>query len=122
MSKPLCYLAGPYTNPDPVENTHHAFKVGTEMVERGLVTPFIPHASLLWHMVTPKPYQFWLDYDIEVLAKCDALLRLPGVSAGADKEVAFALDNGIPVFYDWVSLHEWAGTFVDEKELAWQPF
>lgn len=120
-TKPLVYLAGPYTQPDCVENTHDALKIGTWLVEDGLVTPFIPHVSLLWHMVTPRPYDFWLDYDIEVLAKCDALLRLPGESAGADKEVAFALDCGIPVFYSKTDLREWAKG-QEERKLQWQPF
>jgi hypothetical protein len=31
--------------------------------------------------------------------KCDALLRLPGESIGADIEVAFARQIGQPVFY-----------------------
>jgi hypothetical protein len=30
----------------------------------------------------------------------DAVLRLPGTSPGADREVALALSLGIPVYYD----------------------
>lgn len=30
MRKPLVYVAGPYTNPDPVENTHTAIQVGAD--------------------------------------------------------------------------------------------
>lgn len=34
-----------------------------------------------------------------LLARCDAVLRLPGASAGADNDVRIAGERGIPVFY-----------------------
>jgi hypothetical protein len=33
-----------------------------------------------------------------LLAHCDAVLRLPGVSTGADQDVAIALERGLPVY------------------------
>ncbi|MBO1336463.1 DUF4406 domain-containing protein [Streptomyces sp. VRA16 Mangrove soil] len=35
-----------------------------------------------------------------LLARCDAVLRLPGASAGADADVATALRRGLPVYHD----------------------
>jgi hypothetical protein len=35
-----------------------------------------------------------------LLQHCDAVLRLPGDSAGADQDVAIARDRGLPVYYD----------------------
>lgn len=35
-----------------------------------------------------------------LLAHCDAVLRLPGASAGADEDVATARRRGIPVYHD----------------------
>jgi hypothetical protein len=35
---------------------------------------------------------------------CDAILRLPGESAGADEEVKLAKELGKPVFYSIVDL------------------
>lgn len=107
--KPMVYLAGPYTNPDPVMNTHDTLRLGMELYETGLITPYVPHVSLLWHMVTPRPYQLWLDYDIELLERCDALLRIPGESFGADDEVRFAEDvMNIPIFWTTEDLIVWA--------------
>ncbi|MEL4319404.1 DUF4406 domain-containing protein [Leifsonia sp. YIM 134122] len=34
-----------------------------------------------------------------LLQHCDAVLRLPGASAGADQDVAIARDRGLPVFH-----------------------
>jgi hypothetical protein len=35
-----------------------------------------------------------------LLHHCDAVLRLPGVSVGADQDVKVARERGLPVFYD----------------------
>ncbi|MFE0674555.1 DUF4406 domain-containing protein [Streptomyces sp. NPDC058867] len=35
-----------------------------------------------------------------LLAHCDAVLRLPGASTGADQDVATARRRGLPVYYD----------------------
>lgn len=34
-----------------------------------------------------------------VLERCDAVLRLPGESPGADREVHYAISLGKPVYY-----------------------
>jgi hypothetical protein len=35
-----------------------------------------------------------------LLEHCDAVLRLPGTSTGADQDVAIARQRGLPVYYD----------------------
>jgi len=35
-----------------------------------------------------------------LLHHCDAVLRLPGASTGADQDVAIARERGLPVYYD----------------------
>jgi hypothetical protein len=42
----------------------------------------------------------WLAADKEIVSRCDAVLRLPGESTGADIETAHATACGIPVFHD----------------------
>jgi len=107
--KPLVYIAAPYSTPDPVQNTHRTVRCATELLRDGRVTPFVPHLSLLWHAITPLPDDVWLAYDLEILCRCDAVLRLPGPSNGADGEVAAARRLGIPVFEDVQALLTWAG-------------
>ena len=34
-----------------------------------------------------------------LIERCDAILRLPGESSGADNDVRFAHERGIPVYY-----------------------
>jgi hypothetical protein len=98
--RPWIYVAGPYTHPDPVENTHRAIRVGDHLESLGFV-PIIPHLSLLWHMVVPHPDpQFWYDITAEWLKRCDLVYRLKGASKGGDEEVALAMKLGILVLYE----------------------
>lgn len=106
--RPLVYVAGPYVRPDCVENTHKAIKVGHELQESGLVTTHVPHVTLLSHIVVPLPEDHWYAYDIALLARCDALYRMAGASTGADREVEYAIEHGIPVFALAGELFNWA--------------
>jgi len=108
VNRPMVYVAAPYTRPDPVLNTHQLIGEVDAIVDEGVVTPIAPHLTLLWHLVKPRPLDFWYAYDLATLARCDAVLRLPGESTGADREVEFAKSRSIPVFYDKPSLYEWA--------------
>jgi hypothetical protein len=78
-------------------NTYRAIQAADELAEMGFV-PFVPHLAHLWHTVSPHPYEFWLAYDLHWLRLCHAVLRLPGESDGADREVAEAVRLGIRVF------------------------
>jgi hypothetical protein len=93
------YIAAPYTKPDPAVNTRSAILVAEQLRDKGFI-PFVPHLTHLWHLISPHEIDYWYEYDIEWLKKCDALLRLPGESKGADNEVKVAQELGIPVFYD----------------------
>ena len=51
-------------------------------------------------MQKERDWTIWMAIDLELLSKCDALIRLPGDSKGADIEVDYAMANGIPVYAD----------------------
>jgi len=106
--KPLVYLAGPYSWPDPVANTHNTIRLATRLYETGLVVPMVPHLTLLWQLIAPRPIDYWYDYDNEILQRCDAVLVLPGPSSGAEKESARAHELGLPVFESEEALTSWA--------------
>lgn len=107
VKRPLVYIAGPYAHPDPVENTHKAIHFADDLQAEGVVTVCIPHLSMLWHALVPHDPDYWYAYDLALLARCDALLRMPGESSGADNEIAFAESLGIPVFYAREDLYAW---------------
>lgn len=98
--KPLVYVAGPYSQPDPVLNTHRAVRVGMRIFDTGLAGVIIPHLSLAAHLIAPRPIGYWYDFDLLQLEHCDFLYRMVGSSTGADMEVQTATRLGIPVIYE----------------------
>lgn len=107
--RPMVYVAGPYTSPDPVENTHIAVLVGEELQNSGLVVCHVPHLSLLTHIISPHTdIEYWYEYDMSHLVRSDALYRIPGKSTGADAEVAFAINHDIPTFFTITDVICWA--------------
>lgn len=104
----LVYIAGPYSKPDPCENTHRAIEIANSIWNLPGLVPVVPHLTHFWHTMTPKPYREWLAYDLQIMRRCDVVLRIPGDSAGADDEVADAERHGIPVVYSPAELRLWA--------------
>lgn len=106
------YISGPYTEPDPVENTKRALETADVFLHAGLI-PYVPHLSMFWHFQSPKAWDIWLDYDLSWIESCDVLFRMQGKSKGADLEVQRAKELGMPVFTSYVKLIKW----VDEKTM-----
>lgn len=97
------YVSGPYTAPDPVENTHKAILAADELMDNGFI-PYVPHLTMTWHLVKPRPYEDWMTIDLAFVEVCDAVLRIPGASSGGDREVTYAQSLGIPVYHSIVEL------------------
>lgn len=75
-----------------------AIDAGRDLLLAGFA-PFVPH---VWAAI--RNADDWIDYDQWIthgfawLDVCHVVLRLPGESPGADREVARAHARGIPVF------------------------
>jgi hypothetical protein len=93
----LVYVAGPITLGDQAKNVEKALQLAIYLRKLGFV-PIVPHLFHLADAIAPPSREFWLSWDFELIKRCDALVRLPGESAGADEEVALAKSLGIPVF------------------------
>lgn len=91
------YVSGPYTLGDRTENVRNAMMAGKQLMSRGH-HPYIPHLSFFFDLMWPHEWDRWMELDLAFLKTCDALIRLPGESKGADREVEFAHDNIIVVF------------------------
>lgn len=101
------YIAGPDSQGDVALNVRAAIEAADAVAARHHC-PYVPHLTHLWHLISPKPYEWWLEYDTLWLLQCDALFRLPGDSNGADQEVKLAELAGIPVAYDLDTLDQLA--------------
>lgn len=98
----LVFISGPYSG-DEEANTRRAIAAG-ELVARMGLYPVIPHLSHYWHAIYPRAYDWWIEYDLVLLSRCDAYLRLPGPSNGADIEERAARARGLPVFTSLAAL------------------
>jgi len=94
----VVYIASQYTIGDQAVNVRRQMDAADELMNLGLV-PIAPLLSHFQHLVHPRPYQDWLKFDLELVLRSDAVLRLPGESKGADGEVGHANNYNIPVFY-----------------------
>lgn len=99
-------MAGPISQGNPVANCQRAIAMGFELMDLGYA-PYVPHYS---YFADPDSlqgkgrYKQWIDLDLSWISTCHALLRLPGPSKGADREVAWAKKIGVPVFHDLFTL------------------
>lgn len=104
--KAKIYIAGPYSKGNPESNVHNAIEIANTLADMGFA-PFVPHFTHYWHIKFPRPYEFWLDLDNQFLPYCDAVLRIPGESSGADKEVEYAKKLSKPVFSSLTELEKY---------------
>ena len=113
MAEPLLILiAGPYrsgTGDDPALMAHNLarleeaawplFRAGhLPMIGEWVALPVLRSAG------APDPLgalagQVMYPTASRLLAHCDAVLRLPGASTGADQDVAIARERGLPVYW-----------------------
>ncbi len=92
------YVAGLIALGNQLEHFRNAIDAADKLLIAGH-TPFVPHLDYWWHVIHPHTPEEWLKWDFEWLKLCEALVRLPGESKGADHEVRVANHYGIPVYY-----------------------
>jgi hypothetical protein len=108
------YIAGPLTLGDTTVNIRNAMLAGNAVRRMGAY-PYVPHYNAIRHFLEPCAPEWWIEEDLAWLSLCDALLRLPGASVGADREVAEAERLRKPVFHSLDALREWLQTQVCEE-------
>ena len=96
-SRPMVYVAGPFQLPEPIANTRRAIDIGEELEMSGRFTACIPHLNLLWDFAHTHSAEFWYDFDLAYLARCDALLRISGESRGAGR--VFVVRHSTAVYH-----------------------
>jgi len=97
-ARKLVYIAGPLFGSGRSSNNIRRALAVAQMVRAADATPLIPHLSHFWDTVFPHEAVYWLSLDREMLARCQALVLLPGESPGARCERVWAGQLEIPVF------------------------
>lgn len=98
--KSKIYIAGPLTKGNQLDNVSNAINIYNQLIDLGYY-PFCPHFSYFANIVDSKPYETWIEQDLIWLKECEAVYRIEGESEGADGEVLFAQQRGIPVYNDF---------------------
>lgn len=109
----LILIAGPYrsgTNDDPdliQKNLDNLEAMALPIFKKGHVPMIGEWVALpLMNLAGSKNPgdDAWneIQYPVahRLLEKCDALLRIPGESKGADQDVAIAKERGLKIYYD----------------------
>ena len=98
MNRKKIYIASPYTIGDIAVNVKRQIDAANELIALGYA-PYTPLLSHFHHLIHPNHYDTWMDIGLTWLVECDAVLRLPGESKGADIECNVAHDHNIPIYY-----------------------
>lgn len=91
------YISGPITKGDRERNLQQAMDAHLALLTAGFA-PICPHLTMLLPHAWTTEHGVWIECDLPWVAVADALLRLPGESAGAEAECDFAFECGVPVF------------------------
>ena len=94
------FLSGPIESSPDIEKTLYDVAYTIQGILQRGHSVYAPH--LFWYSDKNYPvdkYQY-LANDLSWIPVCDAVFRLPGESANADMEVAFAEQIGKKIFYD----------------------
>lgn len=118
----LILIAGPYrsgTGDDPqkmAENLRRLEQASWPIFKAGHVPMIGEWVALpIWNVAGGKAVGDALYDEIlhptagRLIERCDAILRLPGESKGADNDVRLAKERGIPVYYNVDELPQYSG-------------
>ena len=108
MVSNVIYVASPYNHPDDdfrYLNFLRVSKYSAKMIANGYValSPIAYGHPLLSYEKMPYDFEFWSNFCLSLLSKCDELhvLTLDGwdKSRGVLEEIEFAKNNSIPIKY-----------------------
>jgi len=99
LNMKLVYIASPYTIGDVAENVANQEETAHKILDIGHC-PIVPLLSHYLHIRRQRKYEDWIKMDMAIIPRVDVVLRLPGESKGADREVELAKELGIRIIYD----------------------
>jgi hypothetical protein len=101
------FVAGPMSSSgEPGPNLHQAAQTAASLLRLGFA-PYVPHVTWVLDAISPSSIDDWKRSNFAWLSVSAALIRLPGESKGADVEVRYAEERGIPVFSSVPELVRW---------------
>jgi len=99
------YISGPMTLGCKSANLCQAMQAQQQLIAAGFA-PLTPQLTALLPWGEDVSHEQWLAVDCAWVEVAEAVLRLPGESAGAVQECDLARELGIPVVYSIEELHD----------------
>jgi len=96
-ARPKVYISGPISIGNQLVNLNQSFQAHKALIDAGFA-PLNPILTMLVPWANDVSRDVWMEADLPWVAASDAVFRIPGESEGADTEVKYAYENGIPVF------------------------
>lgn len=110
---PHIYVAGPIGKKERhADNLQAAIDAAEALYRMGAI-PIVPHFFIPWGEKHEHAYEEWMTLDFEIVRRADALYRMPGISPGADREVAFAEEQRIVVLTSLKDVERFVETYRD---------
>mgnify|MGYP001225521043 FL=1 len=99
IKKILVYVIGAYSG-NVIENIQKAEDVSIDLIRAGyhVITPHKNTAGYEKYEDDILTYQTWIDLDLNILSRCDAIYIMNSAkeSKGSQIEIAFAKKHNIP--------------------------
>ncbi len=108
--KTWIFLGTPYSSPSPGENIHETLKLSNVLMDLGC---FVICPTIICHyqdLLCKRSYDYWLNYTMEGIYRCDAYFYRNGKSSGVEKEIQLTKSLDKPVFNDILELIKWLKT------------
>ena len=115
----LVYCAGAYSASDVITalgNVRRGLNMSYNVLMNGHY-PYVPWNDLLLHLMGSLSIDMCYDWSMAFLKKCDCVLVHPTrakESIGTQREIAVAMQLGIPVFYRLYDLELYAQGLTEE--------
>lgn len=104
----MIYIASPYSHKDHSvmdQRYESVAKFAAVCISLGhkVYSPIAHNHPLAKNYALPRGFDFWLEYDLHILKRCDELYvcKIDGweESVGVQAEIKFAVENNIPITY-----------------------
>jgi len=100
------FISSPYTKGDVNRNVRVQMDAFNALIGLGF-TPMAPLHLHFQDLIHPLKYEQCITWCLDWIEACDLLLRFPGESSGADREMAHAHKLKVPIIANRYELSVW---------------
>jgi len=111
---PHVYITSPTTTTDSTQDYNEVIKVANKLYTTGVCVPILPNPQPQWAGAYEHTTEFWMEYNLQILSRCNAVFNPNKRSATAKLEVVEAERLELQVFTSVSSLKDWVTTLNED--------